>query len=122
RRRGRARVGAEMAPSRSTATCWRAWPRLTESRLTASLLPYPIAICRTRSPGEVPVVALDLLGRRGAGEDQDAVAERCGFSWPEPEVQLRFPVGEGLPAEWVGGEQAVASGVPVRREADVLRV
>src|SRR5437762_11618478 len=102
-----------MAPPRSIATCWRAWRRLTESRLTASLLPYPIAICRPRSPGEVPVVGLDLLGRRGAGEDQDPVAERSGRTRPEPPVQLCAPAREGLPAVAARGEQAVASGAPV---------
>src|SRR5437773_11125531 len=72
------------------------------------------------SPREVPVVCLDLLRRGGPVEDENAVAERGGRPSCEPEVQLFLPVGERLPAQRVGGEQSVATGVPKGREADVV--
>src|SRR5205823_10760116 len=63
---------------------------------------------------------LDLRGRRRAGEDQDTVAEGRGFTWCEPEVQLLFPVAEGLLPQGVRGEQTIATCMPVCGEADVL--
>src|SRR5207245_8851056 len=75
-----------------------------------------------RRPSEVPIVPLDLIGRGAAGENQDAVAERGGLPRAEPEVELLLAVGERFPAQRVGGEQTVAASVPVRGEADVVRM
>src|SRR2546421_11295571 len=65
------------------------------------------------------------FGGFGGGDgrrDQDAVAEGSAGIGGQREIQLLLAIAENLLAERVGGEKAVAAGVPVCGKAGIGRV
>jgi len=62
---------------------------------------------------------LEAVGRRGAAENDDAMAEDDRGAWGHGDVERLLALGEDLLAHRVGGEQAVAASVPVGREARI---
>src|SRR5262245_27673204 len=66
------------------------------------------------------VFFLGALGCRGLIEYEHAIPKCRGLAWIERKVQLLFSVAEDFLAQWVDGEEAIATRVPVACEAGVL--
>ena len=72
--------------------------------------------------GECVSFAVDFIRARGVGVEDDAIAEGGGLALLEGEVEGRALGVEDVRAQRVGGEEAVAAGVPVGGVAGVAGV
>ncbi len=71
---------------------------------------------------EILVGCFGGFGRGDCGRDQDAIAERDAGIGGKGEIQLFLAIAENFLAERVGGEEAIAAGMPVGGKAWIARV
>src|SRR5579859_2612154 len=96
----------------------------------SEMLPPPIRPMRIVMRPSVSAIGRDKLfvGRFGGfgGEDrrrdQDAVAEGRAGMRSQGKIQLFFAIAESFLAQRIGGEKAVAAGVPVGGKTGILGV